>query len=393
MNKALRKLTASVSSVTMNKTLKGERVIYTFFYDGLIVELATCWFHFISREPRYSVHTIYQYAVNFCDLLNWFIEEHKYQKLSLDLALKLATRIDLQKWLADRKAEGIKASTLRNREATVKNFFEWQATEASGNIRSLESSPYKTGKLISPPPERRNPSYLNAETLIQMLGGYHNESERCYSHCLYDTGVRVSELARILKRDLPDANAFPQGAKYFPLNVRGSKGRGGQIKERIALISSPVLARIKRYHNTPEYRYSPYFDHNDLNKPVFLGVNGYPLSSRNVRSQMRLAATRTGLAPSETSPHKWRHGAAFAILKSELGADYFDKLVLLKKLFGHKRLTTTEIYTAIPPAVLAKLNNDSVVTDKYSEAKMIKDATYLSPLMHKERRGHRIRQR
>ncbi len=92
---------------------------------------------------------------------------------------------------------------------------------------------------------------------------------------------------------------------------------------------------------------------------------------------MNLAAIRANIDSLLLSPHKLRHGAAFSILTSELGKDYFDKLFLVQQLFGHKSITTTEIYTVVPPAVLAKLNSDRVVTEKYGEAKRIYSATYL----------------
>jgi integrase/recombinase XerD len=176
--------------------------------------------------------------------------------------------------------------------------------------------------------------------------------------------------------------------KYFPLYVRGSKGRGGQVKERIALISAPVLARISRYHNHPEYRFCPFWQGGDPKKPVFLSANGKSISSRNIRAQMSLACGRAGLDHECISPHALRHGAAFSILRSELGKDYFDKLFLVQQLFGHRSITTTEIYTVIPPGVLAKLNANQVITEKYEEAKRILDSTYLSPGKHSEHRGH-----
>ena len=202
-------------------------------------------------------------------------------------------------------------------------------------------------------------------------------------------GCVLSEAERLLKRELPDPRNFPDGLKYYPLYVRGSKGRGGQIKERVAIISAPVLARIRRYHNNPEYRFSPYFGNTAPEKPAFLSVSGYRLSRRNFGKQMGYAAARVNLDPKFFSPHKLRHGAAFSILASELGKDYFDRLFLVQQVFGHNQITTTEIYTAIPPAILAKLNRDSVIKDKYQEAKNIKDATYLPPERHTERRGHR----
>jgi integrase/recombinase XerD len=366
-----------------------DRGIHTFFHNGLVVELPTRWVRSISFEPRYSPLTINQYAHNAKDFLFWLCESERYRGLSLDDALVAIDRRDLQEWILDRRAINLKGSTLRNREIAVKLFLEWLTTQEAGRVRTLENTPYKTGKLISPAPHRRKPQYISEEMMIRLLTGYHNESERCLAHTLFDTGVRISELQRLCKRDLPDPTLFPNGLKYYPLCIQGSKGPGGQIKERHALISSPVLARISRYHNTGEYRFAPFWQHGDPNKPVFLSVNSRALCPRNVRSQMDLAAVRTDLQARLFSPHRLRHGAAFSILRSELGRDYFDKLFLVQQLFGHKSITTSEIYTVVPPAVLAKLNSDRVVTEKYDEAKRIYSATYLPFADHIEVRGHR----
>lgn len=363
--------------------------ILTYFNNGTIVELPTRWLRAISCKPTYSEQTINQYGRSVTDFLRWLLDIKHYSTDSLDIILQITTRRDLELWIKDRKAVGIKASTLRNREVAVKMLFDWLTTEEGGRFHALETTPYKTGKLISPPPEACKPRFVTSEDIIRLLNGFHNEGERCLAHMLYDTGLRISEAERLLKRDLPDPRNYPDGLKYYPLYVRGSKGRGGQIKERVAIISAPVLARVRRYHNSPEYRFSPYFGNTNSEKPAFLSVSGYRLSRRNVGKQMEYAAVRVELDPKCFSPHKLRHGAAFSILASELGKDYFDRLFLVQQVFGHNQITTTEIYTAIPPAILARLNRDGIIKDKYEEAKRIKDATYLPLERHSERRGHR----
>jgi site-specific recombinase XerD len=369
--------------------ITGGKKIFTYFNDSIIVESPTRWLRSLSCKPRYSPQTVDQYGRSVTDFLKWLLEVEHYSIHSLDTVLKITTRRDIECWIKDRKAARIEASTLRNREVAVKLLFDWLTTEEGGKVRSLENTPYKTGELISPPPERRKPRFVTSEDIIKLLNGFHNESERCLGHFLYDTGLRISEAERLLKRELPDPRNFPDGLKYYPLYVRGSKGRGGQVKERVAIVSAPVLARVRRYHNSPEYRFSPFFANTEPEKPAFLSVGGYRLSRRNFGKQMGYAAIRAGLDPIFFSPHKLRHGAAFTILASELGKDYFDRLFLVQQVFGHNQITTTEIYTAIPPAILAKLNRDKVVKDKYEEAKRIKDATYLPLERHVERRGHR----
>ena len=61
-------------------------------------------------------------------------------------------------------------------------------------------------------------------------------------------------------------------------------------------------------------------------------------------------AIKKGLLSKVISPHKLRHGNAYAILQSpDLGNDYLERLIVVQKNFGHNHLDTTEMYTNIPP--------------------------------------------
>jgi integrase/recombinase XerD len=165
------------------------KTILTYFNDGIIVELPTRWLRSLLCKPRYSPLTVDQYGRSVTDFLKWLLEVERYSVHSLDIILKITTRRDLELWLKDRKAAGIKASTLRNREVAVKTFFDWLTTEEGSRVRTLDNTPYKTGKLISPPPEGRKPRFVTSEDMIRLLKGFHNEGERCLVHALYDTGL------------------------------------------------------------------------------------------------------------------------------------------------------------------------------------------------------------
>lgn len=277
-----------LNSSTAKSTLPSrhsDRTTHTFFQNGFIVEHPTRWLRAISFEPRYSPLTVKQYAHNAKDFLVWLCETERYSGLPLDDVLLAVNRRDLQDWILDRKAARLEGSTLRNREIVVKLLLEWLTTSEAGPLRSFDETPYKTGKLISPRAEKRKPRFISCELIVTLLNAYHNEGERCLVHTLYDTGLRISEIQRLQVRELPKASYYPSGQKYFPLTLRGSKGPGGSTKERTALISAPVLARINRYHNSSEYRFSPFWQPADPYKPAFLQVNGNCLCPRNVRAQ------------------------------------------------------------------------------------------------------------
>lgn len=357
---------------------KGSKELYTYFHNGVIVELPTKWLRFLCKELRYSEATIYQYASNIKSLLTWFALVPSYKTYTLDNILKSCSRKHIQNWIIELKQSGISQRTIRNREASVKEFFEWLITEDGGRVRSQTNYPYKTGKYISSNHIIHRPKYVSEEEVIRLINGYHNESERCLAHFLYDTGLRISEAIRLRLCDLPDENNFPPGIKYYPLRVQGSKGRGRVYRLRTSLITSPLLARLRRYHNTLEYKFSSLQEAvKESEKLVFLSTTGKPLSSRNVRKQMSSAAKRAKLTINY-SPHMLRHGAAFSILSSELGKNYLERLVLVQQLFGHSQIKTTEQYTSIPPVLLAEFHSNKIVTDKFEEAKRIYQTTYLS---------------
>jgi integrase/recombinase XerC len=232
------------------------------------------------------------------------------------------------------------------------------------------------------------PRFVTKEHVIALSKALHNESQRCLVHFMFDSGVRVSEVSRIRKADIDALDFWPEHMSYLPLLIRGSKARGGEpYKERYSLISRAVYSRIKRYHNTPKYRFSKSYDPDE--KSAFLSVSGQVLTERAISKMLRDAAIRAGLNPRSISPHNLRHGAALNILRSEHGKDYLDKLVIIQKQFGHSQITSTEQYTQIPPNLYTQLNETAEIRTRFEEAQEVFDLTFLPQKNHREKRGHR----
>lgn len=59
-------------------------------------------------------------------------------------------------------------------------------------------------------------------------------------------------------------------------------------------------------------------------------------------------------------------------------------------MLGHNNLSTTEIYTQVPPQILDKLTKAGKLINRLEEAEEIRAKTYLGPIQHKERRGHHV---
>ncbi|MBR8219649.1 hypothetical protein [Burkholderia vietnamiensis] len=65
-------------------------------------------------------------------------------------------------------------------------------------------------------------------------------------------------------------------------------------------------------------------------------------------------------------------------------------MLIAQQMLGHASLTTTEIYTQIPPALLMKLTKKGQEMNRLHEAEHIREKTFLGPLQHREKRGHHV---
>jgi site-specific recombinase XerD len=137
---------------------------------------------------------------------------------------------------------------------------------------------------------------------------------------LYDTGMRVSELAGL---------TLPQVDLRTGVVVVHGKGD----KERRIAVGANALAALRRYldHGRPALQRSPH----DVR--VFLGPDG-PLSVSGVKQVLRRLKQRWGFTDRRVSAHIFRH--TFAVRYLMLGGDPFS----LQQLLGHEDMETIHNY-------------------------------------------------
>lgn len=316
----------------------------------------------------------------------WLEKSPFFQGLLVDETLSLVAGDDILEWINDQREAEISENTIHNREVLVREMYKWLTTEEASVRRDTPWFNHNYTKQ----PHSRLPRFLTAEQVIKLLLGMHNESQRAAAHFMFDTGVRISELIRLTRQHLPDESHYPDWFNYYPLRVPGSKPfDGGNYKMRDTIISRPMLARIRRYHSTPEYRLAKDWDVYDPDKPIFLNVNGEALSKHSIYDGVKTAWKRQGENPSEIYPHRLRHGTAYSVLKSELGKELLDNLLILKGMLGHESIKTTEIYSSIPIVVLQSLTACQEVKFRYEEADEIYRVTYLAAYKNTQKRGRR----
>lgn len=362
--------------------------------NGGVVRSAHSWLRSLRQQVHLglSPNTPEQYGRAICYLCRWLETSPPYPGLTLEENITLLSRENVKDWLRDMGEAGAKSPNTRQlREVALKQFLDWLSTKEGGQIRNSVNSPWgRDGTLpyITATPNARAPKFMPPELVIEVLSGMYNECERCMFHTQYDMGLRIRELVNLRLGDIPDEKHYDTAFQFIPICVNGVKGRAGQVKERITLISRAVLKRIKRYHSSREYKLAPDWDINDPNKPAFLTVNQRRWSIRNASKQLKNSVRRMQLLDA-IKTHWLRHGTAYSVLRSDMGKDYQDKMLLLQQMLGHSRLSTTEIYTLISPVLLQKLTVAGKQMNRLGEAELIREKTYLGPVQHTEKRGHR----
>ncbi|MFD1030804.1 tyrosine-type recombinase/integrase [Metaplanococcus flavidus] len=366
---------------------ENQKKIYYVFLDKKlkVVQLPTKFLLSINnRSLRYSEASIKHYA----KVLKYFVNYlEKHFKESVDVLLAVIDGITISEYLKLLKDKGLSESTIRNREAIIKELMTWLTTEEAGCVR--KNNGYANHRYKSPTPSRKIPKYLTIEEIVEFINLLHDESQRCLIHFLFDSGIRISEVSRLKMSDLPKLKDFSEDTMYFDIDIHGSKGRGGMIKERKTFISKAMVMRINRLHKQhPLYRKSSRKYGADM--PCFLNIKGVPLTENAIKNLLYKTAQRGGLETKKYSAHKFRHSFAVSVLMSEFDTDFINKLVIVRDALGHNDIKTTEIYAHIPPAAIKNLqakNKDHNILYRFEESQYIYERTYLPMKNHREKRG------
>ena len=134
---------------------------------------------------------------------------------------------------------------------------------------------------------------------------------------LYSTGLRISELVKLIKRDID-------------FDERTIRVRGKGDKDRIVLFDENTKELLLDYLKQD--------DHDS--EFIFVNKNGNKLTPRYVQMMIKKYADEAGIKKKVT-PHVLRHSFATHLLKN--GVD----IRVIQQLLGHSSLSTTQIYTSV----------------------------------------------
>jgi integrase/recombinase XerC len=267
----------------------------------------------LRDERKVSPHTLRCYGDDLAQFCR-YLEQHVGGPI--DPSAADAKR--LRAYAAWMSGQGFAPSTVARRLASLRSFYRYQRRQ--GEVATDPAS-----GLRNPKQPKRLPHLLRAEDVAKLLEAIPADEpaavrDRAMLETLYGGGLRVSELVGL---DLDDLNLEEELVR-----VRG-KGR----RERLSPVGPEATAWLRRW--LPLRRPSRAGE-----AAVFLNRFGTRLTTRSVGRLLRARLTGLDLDP-KASPHTLRHSFATHLL--DRGAD----LRSVQELLGHRRLTTTQIYTHV----------------------------------------------
>lgn len=284
--------------------------------------LAAEWGNHLQYDRRRSPHTVRAYVATAHRLIE-FLGRYRGEEIAPAGLLDLGAA-DLRAFLADRRGQGLGASSAARELSGVRAFLAY-AAEQQGHHAQLPRTRAPKRPRTLPRPAAPDEAMGLAESAAEAASApWIGARDLAILLLLYGAGLRVAEALSLTAAILPIGQT---------LRVTGKRS-----KTRIVPIVPPVREAIEDY-----VRQCPFPLKGEAR--LFVGARGGPLNPDLVRRAVAAARRRLGL-PDTLTPHALRHSFATHLLAR--GAD----LRALQELLGHASLSSTQIYTAVDAARL-----------------------------------------
>jgi integrase/recombinase XerC len=284
--------------------------------------LAAQWAGYLEHDRRRSAHTVRAYAATAQRLID-FLGRYRGEAIGPAGLIEIAAT-DLRAFLAQRRADGLGASSAARELSGVRAFLRYAAEQQGSHAQLPRTRAPKRPRTLPRPASPDDAMGLAEDAAAAASTPWIGARDLAILLLLYGAGLRVAEALSLTAR------VMPIGAT---LRVTGKRS-----KTRIVPIVAAVREAIDEYVRQCPYPLSG-------EAPLFVGARGGPLNPDLVRRSVAAARKRLGL-PDTLTPHALRHSFATHLLAG--GAD----LRALQELLGHASLSSTQIYTAVDAARL-----------------------------------------
>ncbi|GAV23457.1 tyrosine recombinase XerC [Carboxydothermus pertinax] len=264
--------------------------------------------NYLLLERNYSPHTIAAYQKDISEF---------WEFLQGEKSLTMVGELELKKFLVYLLKKKLSRRTVARKMVALRSFYRF--LKKSGFIKENPSLNLELPKIPKTLPE-----VLTVEEALKII-----ESQKQFTpieirnkallELFYGAGLRIGEIVGLKLGDVDLAQGY--------VRVTG-KGR----RQRIIPLGSYALNALKLYLEVSRPALGP------KSEQLFLNQRGGGITPRGVRLIIAKIVKKAGINRKIT-PHTFRHSYATHLLEG--GADIRS----VQELLGHKRLSTTEIYT------------------------------------------------
>ena len=276
---------------------------------------------YLVGEKDASPHTVSAY-LNDLTQFEIFLRETGHACKNSQIQIEKIDRLTIRSFMSRLYEKSHSGASMGRKLSTLSSFFKFLCSEGhiKKNIIKTIPVPKKITKL---------PAYLSVDEVFRLLelpraDSFVGARDKTIFEMFYDTGIRISELARLLPEDLK-------------IEQRSLKVLGKGKKERILPLGKKTTEIIKSYL---QFR-TEHIKSKNLSPPpsgLILNQRGQTISVRGIRKIMS-QYIRANNFQKNISPHSLRH--TFATHMLEAGAD----LRAIQEMLGHASLSTTQKYT------------------------------------------------
>jgi integrase/recombinase XerC len=226
--------------------------------------------------------------------------------------------------------DGLKPRSVQRRLSALRGFFNYLIREGE-----LEANP--AADIRAPKGAKRLPKTLDVDQVASLLARKATDAlsrrDLAMLELLYSSGLRLAELAGLDVTDLDLADrtvrVLGKGSKtrVLPVGKQAVTALRAWLAERQSLAKGGVAA-------------------------LFLGQNGRRLGARAIQQRVGRWAVKSNLNV-PVNPHLLRHSFATHLLESS------RDLRGVQELLGHADISTTQVYTHLDFAHLARIYDES----------------------------------
>lgn len=280
---------------------------------------------------QYLGYCRYQKNLDEKTLKAYAIDLRQYHEYCTQCDYIGTTREDISMYLVNLHGN-FKAKTVKRKIASLKAFFFYCEEEGC-----VSENPFSRLKIKYNEP-RTLPKTIPVDILQKVLQTAYKGLQKspmsklqritvlrdiAILETLFATGVRVSELCTLSKRDM-----------NLEENTVRIMGKGD--KERIIQITNDSVINVLKTYVGVNYAELP-------NAPVFRNRYGKRITEQSVRGIINKYAKQAGV-DMHITPHMFRHTFATLLLEEDVDIRY------IQNLLGHSSISTTQIYTHVSSA-------------------------------------------